>query len=193
MGRTYYATSRHEGHAAVHDKIVHVLTVPRGTVVIALRPPKIEERGYAIGVDFTVMQAVEEMLTDWGPDEPGPGWQCTGAGYRDGRGKLRGPTGTEQTFDVTILAAFENPVIVAIPDDAVCLIRETCSECGEFTDDDGDCGPCANCRMPLCVHEVPDDKWREIAHRFDTPCDRWKLKSDGSFDADATHALPEVK
>jgi hypothetical protein len=190
MGRTYYATSKSRMDPSVHDRIVHVLATPQGTVVIAMRKPELEERGYAIGVDFTVMQAVKEMLADWDPSEEGPGWVYTGTGYRDTRGKLRGPRGNEQTFDVTILAAFESPptpVIVAVPDAIV--NDETCGECGKRTDDEGDCGECANCRMPLCVHDIPDEQWKQIAARFDTPCDRWKLKADGvTLDAEATHA-----
>lgn len=27
-----------------------------------------------------------------------------------------------------------------------------CDVCGENTDDDGACGSCFNCRMPLCIH-----------------------------------------
>lgn len=31
-----------------------------------------------------------------------------------------------------------------------------CSECGELTGDDGECGYCANCGTPCCVHEGSD-------------------------------------
>lgn len=32
------------------------------------------------------------------------------------------------------------------------MTRPACDVCGDFTDDDGPCGSCVNCRMPLCTH-----------------------------------------
>lgn len=96
MGRMYY------GNAGTCDeRLIHVLKTPRGTVVLAMRPPKPDERGYSIGVDSTVADAVVEILSDWNPSDEGPGW-VQGATHRN---KQR--TGDEQLFDVTILAAFE--------------------------------------------------------------------------------------
>jgi hypothetical protein len=93
MGRMYYANTKQ-----CDDRIVHILTTARGTVVLAMRPPDPGERGYSIGVDFTVKQAVDEMLTDWGPSDDGPGWVRA----KDGNAR-----GDAQTYDVTILAAFD--------------------------------------------------------------------------------------
>lgn len=48
--------------------------------------------------------------------------------------------------------------------------RPTCAECGEFTDDDGECGPCGNCKVPLCCH---GDDYDKVAWKYDYPCDWW--------------------
>jgi hypothetical protein len=57
------------------------------------------------------------------------------------------------------------------PTDDIELIHEECEHCGERTDDDGECGACANCGVPLCLHGAAfTDAMRAI---YDTPCDRW--------------------
>jgi hypothetical protein len=101
MGRTYYASSKRTEPG--HDRLIHVLSTPDGTVVLAMRPPEPGERGYAVGVDFTVMSAVKEMFADWDGDEPG--W------LQEPRKSVASEisTGDDQTYDVTILAAFEIP------------------------------------------------------------------------------------
>jgi hypothetical protein len=43
----------------------------------------------------------------------------------------------------------------------------TCELCGEGTDDQGTCGPCGNCKLPLCMH---DDKYD--VHRDGNVCPR---------------------
>lgn len=98
MGRIYYATPKH----SEDERIVHILTTDHGTVVLAMRAPRAGERGFAVGVDFTVRNAVKEMLADWGPSDPGPGWvanESVGERYR--------PRPGDEIFEVTILAAFE--------------------------------------------------------------------------------------
>jgi hypothetical protein len=49
--------------------------------------------------------------------------------------------------------------------------RPTCQECGEYSDDDGVCGECATCKIPLCCHGTNYDA---VAHIYDTACDRWE-------------------
>jgi hypothetical protein len=101
MGRTYYASSKRTEHG--HDRLIHILNTPAGTVVLAMRPPEPGERGYAVGVDFTVMAAVAEMFKDWTDDKPG--WlQESPKGWKEPPDNSVGP---DQTYDVTILAAFE--------------------------------------------------------------------------------------
>lgn len=47
--------------------------------------------------------------------------------------------------------------------------RPRCEECNEFTDDEGDCGECVNCRMRLCDHDANPDS-----------CTHWTFPSDKS-------------
>jgi hypothetical protein len=98
MGRMFYATAQTQ-----IDKRVHVITTDRGTVVLAMRPPnQVGERGYWIGIDFTVRDAVEEMLTDWSFSDDGPGWVYDG----NDQGRVA-PGATDDTFGVTVLAAYD--------------------------------------------------------------------------------------
>lgn len=41
-----------------------------------------------------------------------------------------------------------------VTDDHPKLVEmRACHECGGDTGDDGNCGPCANCKLPACVHD----------------------------------------
>jgi hypothetical protein len=178
MGRMYYANAK-----LTDPRIIRMLTTRRGTVVLAMRAPDVGERGYAIGVDFTVMNAVNELLNDWHPGEE-PGWVAQLHG--GGRPKMHS---TEQTYDVTILAAYQldDHEIPELEEDEP--LEKCPGVCGKPTDGESfPCGECFNCHAPPCIHGISDQKWREIREIFDPPCDRWKLKADGkTFDAAATH------
>lgn len=202
MGRMYYANAK-----PTDARLIHILSTPEGTVVLAMRPPHPGERGYAIGVDFTVRNAVREMFEDWCPSDDGPGW------VQDDKICARPLTSDdqEQTYDVTILAAYalstEARELLAMARENAADDRGTCKTdhqaedcdecgtkcddrcgvCGQSTDDDGGCGSCVNCRTPLCIHNLSDDAFAPFAGVYDTPCDRWKVTADGRFDADATH------
>lgn len=113
MGRTFYSTARPE----LKDlpKLVHVFNTPKGSLVLAMRPPEQGERGYAIGYDDTVLELVDEILGDWLDTDPGPGWVATSSTSRVLPGKhnavvpsvARIVPGKDPYFEVTILAAFE--------------------------------------------------------------------------------------
>jgi len=49
-----------------------------------------------------------------------------------------------------------------------------CEECGKDTSDDGECGICANCRVPLCIHGAPLKK----RARYDLTCDLWGVPGE---------------
>lgn len=98
MGRMFYATPTQPEDT----RVIHVVMTCIGTVVLAFRVPKVGERGYAVGYDFTVRSAVKEMLNDWSPRDEGPGWE-----QRDTPSSVRRG---DDTFTVTILAAFETGV-----------------------------------------------------------------------------------
>lgn len=53
--------------------------------------------------------------------------------------------------------------------DRAVLVEQLCEECGKDTSDDGECGPCGNCRVPLCMHGAPLEK----RARYDLTCDLW--------------------
>ena len=108
MGRMFYQVPK----SAENDRAVHVLSTELGTIVLAMREPQFGERGYSVGVDFTVRAAVREMLADWDPGTEGPGWLATAEVIRDRTSHVAMPrhlsaSSSEETYDVTILAAYE--------------------------------------------------------------------------------------
>lgn len=57
--------------------------------------------------------------------------------------------------------------------------RPRCERCGQHTDDDGECGRCVNCNVPLCVHDCTDEEWIDMVKIYDTPCSRWLIDARG--------------
>lgn len=99
MGRMFYA----QPHHPINDRLIHILSTELGSVVIAMRPPEEGERGYYVGLDLTVVDAVREMLRDWQPSED-PGWLEVAP---DERARRVRPGPLDATFAITILAAYE--------------------------------------------------------------------------------------
>lgn len=110
MGRIFYSVARPEYKD--HASLVHVLTVPRGTVVIAMRPPKDGERGATVGYDATILSVVDDVFDDW-QDPEGPGWLTVSWNSRVFKApnkpahNERRITSSDPYYEVTILAAFE--------------------------------------------------------------------------------------
>lgn len=112
MGRMYYAVpSQHED-----PRTVRRVETDIGTVVVALRPPKAGEWGTYVGLDFSLRDAVREILVDWNPSDEAPGWERVGdntsRSHAGGRLSHAQRPLTDDTFAVTVLAAFENSVEV---------------------------------------------------------------------------------
>lgn len=111
MGRIFYSVARPEYKD--HPTLVHILIVPRGTVVIAMRPPKDGERGVAVGYDATILSVVDDVFDDW-RDPEGPGWLTVSWNSRAFKEPNKAIshekriTSADPYYEVTILAAFES-------------------------------------------------------------------------------------
>lgn len=186
MGRIFYASSKR--NEAGHDRLVHILSTPDGTVVLAMRPPEPGERGYSVGVDCTVMSAVAEMFADWTNEEPG--WvQEPRKALPPSAEISRGP---DQTYDVTILAAFE---IGAEARELIAMAREndpdakrapdtTCDGCGREDPSvrpaDGSRELCVRCEATRALRDIADRDHKTLNRRpeWSDVCEVWEGELD---------------